>query len=97
MVCIHSKLPSSSVVRIRVICLEICKNMRIEDVNKRVEVQGAVNDQVFPCLSPEDYIPISGLRDLKKSWTEAKSHGPDALQPERLPLNSFSFLNPLVL
>lgn len=51
----------------------------------------------FPLFSPEDYIPISGLRDLKKCGTEAKSHGPDTLQPERLPLNSFLFLNPLVL
>lgn len=92
-----SKFPSSSAVRFRVICLQIRKNMKTEDVSKRGKVQGPVNDQVFPCLSPADYIPISGLCDLKKCWTEAQSHGPDALQPERLPLNSFSFLNPLVL
>lgn len=35
MVYINSKFPSSSVVRIRIICLEICKNMRTEDVSKR--------------------------------------------------------------
>lgn len=84
-----SKFPSSSVVRIREICLEICKTMRTEDASKRGKVQGSVNDQVFPCLSPADYILISGLCDLKMWGVKAKSRGPDTLQPERLPLNSF--------
>lgn len=93
MVHMNLKFPTSSVVRIRIICLEICrkkKKKKIEDVDKRGEVQGSVNDQVFPCLSPADYIPISGLCDLKKCGIEAKSHGLNTLQPERLPLNSFS-------
>lgn len=91
MVHMDLKFPTSSVVRIGIICLEICKKKRkIEDVGKRGEVQGSVNDQVFPCLSPAVYTPISGLCDLKKCEIEAKSHGLNTLQPERLPLNSFS-------
>lgn len=50
--------------------------MRIEDAGKRDGVQEAVCDLIFPCLSHAHRIALSGVHDLKKYGTEAKSYGP---------------------